>query len=183
VSGPDFWTIEVAEAVAAHLGACFDGLYRGLGAVAPTFTEDAHVVLAYELSRTFGECRHGFDELGAHRAAASVAPRPTVSEIEACLVRSATLDPTGALSLFAVASVIGPRLLVSLRDVAAAATEPTDGPLARRAREGATALVGAMHRIGLVARASSADEGWWREAAADLEAPFARAGYAESFGP
>lgn len=100
------------RAILAHLGACAAAGYRVLGEAAPTFSDDAAVVRAYEASRALGEIalsvREAIDQ--------PVEPLALVAEV---LTRSVTLDPTGRLALDCLAVVVGPRLLVSLRDARA----------------------------------------------------------------
>ena len=95
--------------VVAHLGDCFDATYRGLGELAPLMSNDAFVVVTHEMSRSFGEVALSMREYTNQ----PLVPLPVIS---ALLARSNTLDPSGTLTLYAVAVVLGPRLLVSLRD-------------------------------------------------------------------
>ena len=88
------------------VASCVEAIYQGLGETAPTRTHDAYVVCLYEASRSFGA-------LAQHLRAAPVDPHPVIAEIFA----RASDEPTGALSLYALSMVVGPRLLVTLADL------------------------------------------------------------------
>ena len=89
-----------------HVAACVEAIYRALGESAPTFSHDAYVVCLHEASRTFGALAQGLrDE--------PVEPHPVIMEIFA----RASDEPSGALSLYALSMVVGPRLLVTLADL------------------------------------------------------------------
>ena len=93
-----------------HLFSCFDTMYRVLGASAPNFSDDAYVVRTYESARALGEVALRFREyLG------EVDPEPVPALADVLLVAGGA-DPTGAMSLYCLAMVAGPRVLVSLRD-------------------------------------------------------------------
>ncbi len=88
------------------VASCVEAIYRGLGESAARFSHDAYVVCLYEAARTFGELAHTLrDE--------PVEPHPVIREIFA----RASDEPTGALSLYALSMVVGPRLLVTLADL------------------------------------------------------------------
>ena len=90
-----------------HVASCCEAIYRGLGESAPTFTHDAYVVCLHEASRTFGALAHELRE-------APVDAHPVILEIFA----RASDESSGALSLYALSIVVGPRLLVTLADLA-----------------------------------------------------------------
>ena len=89
-----------------HVASCVEAIYRGLGESAPTFTHDAYVVCLFEAARTFGALVHDLRE-------SPVEPHPVILEIFA----RASDDPSGALSLYALSMVVGPRLLVTVADL------------------------------------------------------------------
>jgi hypothetical protein len=95
-----------------HVASCVEALYRGLGESAPGFTHDAYVVCLHEASRTFGTLAQGLRE-------APVEAHPVILEI----FERASDEPSGALSLYALSMVVGPRLLVTLADLADPAFE------------------------------------------------------------
>ena len=90
-----------------HVASCVEAIYRSLGESAPTFTHDAYVVCLHEASRTFGALAHELRE-------SPVEPHRVITEIFA----RASDEPSGALSLYALSMVVGPRLLVTLADLA-----------------------------------------------------------------
>lgn len=157
-----------------HLFSCFDTMYRVLGASAPNFSDDAYVVASYEAARALGEVALAFREYLDEEP-------ETVPALAEALTRSAGEDLTGAMALYCLAVVVGPRVLVSLRDAREyVALDATQLALVNGASE---ALLAQMHAVGEVARrrAPIEDEHWQRGARAlaeDLET----AGYAESFG-
>ena len=89
-----------------HVASCVEAIYRSLGESAPTFTHDAYVVCLHEASRTFGALAHELRE-------SPVEPHRVITEIFA----RASDEPSGALSLYALSMVVGPRLLVTLADL------------------------------------------------------------------
>ncbi len=88
------------------VASCVEAIYRGLGESAPTRRHDAYVVCLYEASRAFGA-------LAQRVRDEPVTPHPVIAEIFA----RASDEPTGALSLYALTMVVGPRLLVTLADL------------------------------------------------------------------
>lgn len=163
-----------ARAAMSHLLACLDTTYRVLGEAAPTFTRDAYVLRVYEAARAIGESALRFREyLG-------VASVPPVAPLEAVLRRAAQ-DETGAMTLFCLVSVVGPRLLVSLRDAReAGGLDPT----ALEAVNGASStLIREMHAVGAAASAEPlVEDEAWRARARGLARTLEEAGYAESLG-
>ena len=93
-----------------HLLSCFDAVYQGLGESAPLFTNDANVVRVHEMSRTFGEVALQMRE---HLDDPAVEPLAIITHV---LCEALADDQSGALTLYVMALVVGPRLLVSLRD-------------------------------------------------------------------
>ncbi len=152
-----------------------DGLYRGLGEAAPRALEDAAAVALYESGRAVGEAALVWRErLGD----APAAPLPAIVE---AFATAAELDPSGRLSLAVATSLVGPRVLVSLRD---AREEPGADPLDEGARAASAvasdAVVAALWRCARAAEGLGETEG-----GADGYAAVARRldqdGYGESF--
>lgn len=158
--------------VVAHLGDCFDATYRGLGELAPLMSNDAFVVVTHEMSRSFGEVALSMREYTNQ----PLVPLPVIS---ALLARSNTLDPSGTLTLYAVAMVIGPRLLVSLRDALEIVSEP-------RARaifdEGQLVTVRQVRRVGELVAEPGIDETSWLAGVRELGDMVEFGQNAESFG-
>ncbi len=166
-----------AERERALLGV-LDGLYRGLGEVAPRAGEDGAAVALYEAARMVGEAALAWRERLGDGPAAPLAV--IVETFEA----AAGLDPSGRLSLAVATSLVGPRVLVSLRD---AREEPGDAPLGEGGRVASAvasdAVVAAIWRC---ARAAESPEaGADPLVGADGFAALARRldgdGYGESF--
>ncbi|MFZ1063672.1 MAG: hypothetical protein WAN30_09410 [Acidimicrobiales bacterium] len=159
--------------VVAFVADCFDALYRALGELAPLLASDPYVVCAHEASRSFGAVAL------AMRDYTGRAPSP-LAVIDAVLRRSFNEDPSGALALYAVALVVGPRLLVSVRDALEVVREPEARELFDRAQ---LVTVAQIRRIGEVQEpVDSLDEARWREAARELVAMVESGENADSFG-
>ena len=143
-----------------HVASCVEAIYRALGESAPTFTHDAYVVCLHEASRTFGALAHELREN-------PVEPHPVILEI----FSRASDEPSGALSLYALTMVVGPRLLVTLADLA----DPDMGEVAEVTR----------HQLLACARLTShpdaIDEPGFAEAARALVTLAETSGNAESF--
>ena len=92
--------------VVAHLAECFDAVYEALGELAPLLTFDSYVVCAHEMSRSFGEVALSMREYTGR------SPKP-LGIVDAVLRQSWQEDPSGTLTLYAVAVLVGPRLLVN----------------------------------------------------------------------
>ncbi len=158
-----------------HLFSCFDTMYRVLGSSAPNFSDDAYVVRTYESARALGEVALAFREhLG------DVQPSP-VGVLEDVLMTAAGDDHSGALALYCLAMVVGPRVLVSLRD--AREYVEFDGDDLAVVNLGSAVLLREMHAVGEVARRRGPieDEAWQRRARG-LADCLDMAGNAESFG-
>jgi hypothetical protein len=154
---------------------CYDALYRVIGERAGTLTTDAFVVRAYESSRSFGELAL---EMRSFVGDELLTPPPV---LEAVLAHSIDHDDTGAMVLYAVSMVVGPRLLVTLLD-ARAATEGHD-ELRTLLNHGSQVTVAVIRSIGdTVQHRSAIDNPSWRAAARDLTVTLDEAGYAESLG-
>ncbi|MFI5035884.1 MAG: hypothetical protein ACHQFZ_06740 [Acidimicrobiales bacterium] len=159
--------------VLAHLGACFAAPYRVLGAAAPAFSDDGAVVRAYEAARACGEVALAIgDRLGQ--------PPPPLAPVAAVLSSAVEQDPTGRLALYALAVVVGPRLLVSLRDARGEVDEDAVGLL----DHASDLIVGEIVAIrDLAVSRPDAPSGADRGAARALAEALDGAGYAESLGP
>jgi hypothetical protein len=154
-----------------HLATIYDALYLSLGEGAPRATNDGFVVRLHEASRAFGalalEMRGGED----------VTPDPLVSAV---ITNSFAEDETGALTLYALAMVIGPRLLVTLRDYLE--VEPDE---ARREMlsHGSDLVVSEIWAVGTaVAGRAPRDDPSWAHAARAIVDFLDSAGMAESLG-
>ncbi|HVA53357.1 MAG TPA: hypothetical protein VNF05_07565 [Acidimicrobiales bacterium] len=158
-----------------HLFACFDTMYAAYGEAAPTFTNDAYVVRAYESGRAFGGVALAFREyLGD-------APNETVTSLEEALRHARDDDDTGAMMLFALAMVVGPRVLVSLRD--ARALVELDDAAAALVNLASRVLVREILEVGEVSKDQAPIEDQrWQEEAHELSRRLDASGNAESFG-
>ncbi len=158
--------------VVGHLGDCFDATYRALGELAPRLEHDPFVVLTHEMSRSFGEVALSMREY---------ARRPLVAlpVIGAVFARSGVLDSSGSLTLYALAVVVGPRLLVSVRD----ALEVVHDPGARALFDEAQVVtVRQVRRVGELVSVPVLDEASWHTGVRELTAMVDFAQNAESFG-
>jgi hypothetical protein len=176
-------SIEETEAVASHLESVLNSLYGSLGELAPRLGDDAIVVAVFEMARLFGECAHRLATLRAHRNDVAPLQAQNVAVISAVLERAVDLDASGAYVLYVVSSLVGPRLLISLRDASAGATGPGDVALRARVSEVATVLVAQIQRVGELARGkTSFDDPDALQSARELDQMLTLAGFGESFG-
>jgi hypothetical protein len=158
-----------------HLLSYCDAIYRVLGESAPRLDSDAYVVRVHEMSRAFGALAL---EMRAHLGTSNVEPSPIIVEILGDAVAG---DVTGALVLYAMAMVVGPRLLVSLRD----AREAFEGEdeLTALLEGAARVSVGEILAIGEVALGQLAVEDTaWQAAARRLTDIAENSPNADSFG-
>jgi hypothetical protein len=163
------------DQILGRLFSCCDAMYRGLGEAAGSLSVDAFVVRTHEMSRALGATALELREALEGRVAAPLAV------IEATLTQAAAHDPSGALVLFTASMVVGPRVLVSVRDAREALGPGPSGALCDRV---ADVLVREIHQIGEVARRHPVvDDEAWHGVARDLVATLDHAGFAESFGP
>ena len=162
-------------AIAEHFFSCSNALYEVLGESAPTFDIDAYVIRAHEMSRSFGVLALEFrGHLG------DVEP-PSFDILTAVLRASTTGDESGALTMFAISMVVGPRLLVSLVDARAGMTDD-DGLLALL-NQFSQLCVKEIRMIGDVAKDQSpVEDPAWQEAARDLLRTLDSSGHVESLG-
>lgn len=165
-----------------HLLACCDAVYRGLGECAPRLTNDAYVVRVHEMGRSFGEVALA---LRTYLGDADVTPLAVILEV---LERAAKSDETGAMTLYAMAHVVGPRLLVSLRDarelgegsVGDPAWDPAVTQLLERAAQVSLAQV--LSIVEVTENEPPREDPHWQEGARSLVAEAEKAGNAESWG-
>jgi len=153
-----------------HLATIYDALYHSLGLSAPLATHDAFVVRLHEASRTFGA-------LALEVRDDDVVADPLVAAV---ITNSLAEDGTGALTLYAVAMVLGPRLLVTLRDYLEVETDEQ-----RRATlsHGSDLVVGEIRAVGRAVQGEEPrDDPAWADAARAIVDVLDAAGMAESLG-
>ena len=159
--------------VATHLLACVHALYRHWGECAPSFTNDTYTVCAYEGARRFGEV-----SLAWRAALGDVTPGRVVA-VDEVLAR-ASADSTGTMSLYAVAVVVGPRLLVSARDAQALVRSDVWVELLN---DTADATVAVMHRVqDAMQRCAPLVDDEWQARARGLADALEASGMAETLG-
>jgi hypothetical protein len=158
-----------------HLFSCFDTMYRVLGASAPNLTNDAYVVRTYEAARAMGDVALSFREVLVEVQSESI---PALHDV---LVESVADDLTGAMLLFCLAMVVGPRVMVSLRD--AREYVEFDEDALEILREASDVMLGEILAVGDVAkRQGFIEDERWQEQARGLGQRLDEAGYADSFG-
>jgi hypothetical protein len=163
------------RAIAEHLLSCSTALYEVLGESAPTFSNDAYVIRAYEMSRAFGALA-----LETREYLGDASP-VTFDVLIAVLRASVNGDESGALAMFAVAMAVGPRLLVSLVDARAALVENEE--LRTLLNHASQVCVREIRLIGDVAKDQAPiEDPAWQVAAHDLLWTFDSSGCAESLG-
>jgi hypothetical protein len=150
-------------------------MYLVLGEGAPTLSNDAYVIRTYQMARAFGEVGLSFREYLVDVESQPLAP------LEDVLRRAIALDDSGAMVLFAMATVIGPRVLVSLRD--ARQTDDLDEPARGVLNYASQVLVQEIRAVGDVAgEQAPIDDPKWQSDAQRLSANLDMGGNAESFG-
>ena len=158
-----------------HLFSCFDTMYATLGESAPMLHNDAFVIRTYEMGRSFGEVALRF------RTYLGDVANERVLSLEEVLLRAVASDESGAMVLFAVATLVGPRVLVSLRDARDAGG--LDESALEVLNDASQVLVREILRVGEVAKAQAPiEDGRWQEVARSLGEALDEAGNAESFG-
>jgi hypothetical protein len=157
-----------------HLLSCFDAVYRGLGESAPRLTSDINVVRVHEMSRSFGEVALRLRE---HLDGETVDPLAIIVQV---LGQASAEDESGALTLYAMALVIGPRLLVSLRDARGLPGADDVGALLDHASKVTVSQVLSISAVALDERII--EDPRWQVKARGLMTEVERAGNAESFG-
>ena len=171
-------TIEVDEAYARRIAECLAALYQSLGQISHSATNDAAVIALHEFSRVCGELQFRFDELGPRRANTSYPPILAEPSISTVLERAFEVDSSGAVVLFAVATEVIPRVLVTLRD--AAATTSGAGPLMLRCSDAQGQLVRAMYALSSVLSGLALPENF-EEMAPSFSRELDNKGFAEKF--
>jgi hypothetical protein len=167
--------MEESRDVGEHLLSCFDAVYLHLGTCAPTLSTDAYVVRVYEMSRSFGEVAL---ELREYVVRGEVTPLAVIGQV---LDQAFENDPSGAMTLFAMALVVGPRLLVSLRD--AREKLGADTELTAICERAAQVTVQQLLQIANATKyQEDIDDSAWQEKARSLTKMVEKAGNAESFG-
>ena len=157
-------------AAGRHLASIYDSFYRALGEGAPRASTDAYVVRLHEASRTFGE-------LALELRDDDVSPEPLVA---ALIERSLREDETGALTLYAVATLLGPRLLVTLRDYLEVERDEARRALMAHGSDAVVAEIWAASRV--LGAVPGPDDPAWARAARDISDVLDQAGMAESLG-
>lgn len=153
-----------------HLATLYDALYLSLGEAAPRATHDGFVVRLHEASRTFGA-------LALDLRDDDVIADPLVVAV---ITNSLAEDETGALTLYALAMVLGPRLLVTLRDYL---ESETDQARRETLSHGSDLVVGEIRAVGAaVAGEEPCDDPAWANAARAIVDLLDGAGMAESLG-
>lgn len=155
-----------------HLASLYDGLYLSLAQAAPRASLDGVVVRLHESSRAFGALA-----LELRRNDENVAPDALVTSV---IENSLDHDETGSLTLYALSMVIGPRLLVSLRDYL---EDESDGSRRVVLSHGSDVVIGEIRAVGVtMAREVPRDDAPWATAARAIVDTFDEAGMAESLG-
>jgi len=161
--------------IGEHLLACYDTIYIVLGESAPALTNDAYVVRAYETARAYGDLAL---EMREHLGDPKVAPLPVLGDV---LRRAVAGDASGALVLYAMAMVVGPRLLVTLLDARTALTN--DSELTELSNHASMVCVKEIRATGEVAKDQAPIEDMeWQSLARALSETLDAAGNAESLG-
>jgi hypothetical protein len=165
----------MSRPVLEHLFSCFDTTYQVLGASAPNLTNDAYVVRTYEAARAMGEVA-----LALRTILVDVSGDP-VPALRDVLMESVADDLTGAMVLFCLAMVVGPRLMVSLRD--AREFDEFDADALAVLNEASAVVLAEILAVGAVAKSQGTiEDERWQEQARGLARHLEEAGYADSFG-
>jgi hypothetical protein len=165
----------MSRATLEHLFACFDTTYQVLGASAPNLTNDAYVVRTYEAARAMGEIA-----LSLRSVLVDVSAEP-VEALREVLLESVGDDLTGAMLLFCLAMVVGPRLMVSLRD--AREFDEFDADALGVLNEASAVVLAEILAVGEVAKSQGTiEDERWQDQARGLAQHLEEAGYADSFG-
>jgi hypothetical protein len=165
----------MSRATLEHLFCCFDTTYQVLGASAPNLTNDAFVVRTYEAARAMGDIA-----LSLRTVLGEVRTDP-VEALHDVLMESMVDDLSGAMLLFCLAMVVGPRLMVSLRD--AREFDEFDLEVLSVFNEASAIVLGEILAVGAVAKAQGTiEDERWQEQARGLARHLEEAGYADSFG-
>jgi hypothetical protein len=165
----------MSRATLEHLFSCFDTTYQVLGASAPNLTNDAFVVRTYEAARAMGEVALSL------RTILGEAPDALVGALHDVLMESVVDDLSGAMLLFCLSMVVGPRLMVSLRD--AREFDDFDENALSVLNKASAVVLAEILAVGAVAKAQGTiEDEHWQEQARGLARHLEEAGYADSFG-
>jgi hypothetical protein len=165
----------MSRATLEHLFSCFDATYQVLGASAPNLTDDAYVVRTYEAARAMGDIALSL------RTILVEVPNAPVDALHDVLVESVADDLSGAMLLFCLAMVVGPRLMVSLRD--AREFDEFDPEVLSVLNEASAVVLAEIMAVGAVAKSQgTVEDEHWQEQARGLARHLEEAGYADSFG-
>ncbi|MGC2485409.1 MAG: hypothetical protein WA359_04095 [Acidimicrobiales bacterium] len=165
----------MARSTLEHFLSLFDTSYRVLGASAPRLTNDAYTVRTYEVARAMGEVALTLREVLGEGDCEVVAP------LEDVLGESVAGDATGALAMYCFSSLVGSRLLVSLRDAREFADLDEDE--FALLSEASGVVLAEMVGVGEIARSQGPlEDDAWQERARALGQHLDDAGFAESFG-
>ena len=177
-------TIDEYENVASFLAHCCDAIYAALAVNAAKLDDDRCVIAAHELARVMGQHREQFDDLVRPNSQRDMSTSPRVGDtISRAFGDAANQDHSGLLTAYVVTMLVGPKFLITLRDVVEISVGSSNGPLRQRAQLTASVLLGHMHAFGEAARhLAGLDEDEFRQLSSKLDNLFSQAGYAESFG-
>jgi hypothetical protein len=158
-----------------HFVPLFDNTYQVLGASAPRLTNNAYTVRTYEVARAMGEVALSL------REALGEVEYQSVDALDAVLRESVADDLTGALAMYCFSSLVGSRLLVSLRDAREFA-DLSDDEFALLS-EASGVVLAEIVGVGDVAKTQAPiEDETWQERARALGQHLEDAGYVESFG-
>ncbi len=167
--------MEQSRGTLEHLLSCCDAVYLTLGQSAPQLSNDAYVVRVHEMSRSFGAVALA---MRTNLGESDVVPLAVITEV---LERAVANDQTGAMTLFAMALVVGPRLLVSLRDAREALS--ADNEVTTLLEHAAQVTVAQLLSIaGVTQNQQNIDDPLWQAEARRLMTTVENSGNAESFG-
>lgn len=158
----------------SRLRCVFEALYHEMGRRAPGLGDDAYVVRTYEAARAFG------DVAGSWPASPADESDAAYLAVRDVLARAYDEDASGGLGLFVVASVIAPRLIVTLRDARESVGED-DGIGASRLDAGTDTVIREVQAI--YALVDEAASGQYGEIARQLASELDERGFAGDFGP
>ncbi len=162
------------EDVASHLASLVGAIYQGLGRHGAEVRDDEYVVALYEMARAFG------DVSIAWREALGRAPLEPFAPLVHTLERAVAEDESGALALYAMAAVVGPRLLVSLRDARERVGD--DSRAAALVDETARVTVRELRELSSLTTHDEGDDPDWRARARALVDELDAGGWTDSFG-
>ncbi|NNN02595.1 MAG: hypothetical protein HKL87_01150 [Acidimicrobiaceae bacterium] len=155
-----------------HFAGVFDALYEGLARASQSVYDEGVCVRLFVASRVLGALA-----LEA-RGSGEVVPHEVVT---ATLEHALSEDEEGYFTLYVFTMVIGPRLLVSLRDDL---ERGVDEPTAEAWAAASDAVIGQMNAISAFLRRRSAPETpSWAPAARALVDTLESAGYSDHLGP